>query len=49
MKQATPCRENLPKKSPGSGFVEVSAEAGNGLAKVTMTRKHDVKRVSTGP
>ncbi|MBC7599344.1 MAG: YbaB/EbfC family nucleoid-associated protein, partial [Polaromonas sp.] len=30
-------------------FIEVTAEAGNGLVKVTMTCKHDVKRVEIDP
>jgi hypothetical protein len=49
MKQATAMQENLKKAQDDLAFVEVSAEAGNGLVKVTMTCKHDVKRIEIDP
>ena len=49
MKQATAMQENLKKAQDDLAFVEVSADAGNGLVKVTMTCKHDVKRIEIDP
>jgi DNA-binding YbaB/EbfC family protein len=49
MKQATAMQENLKKAQDDLAFVEVTAEAGNGLVKVTMTCKHDVKRIEIDP
>ncbi len=49
MKQATAMQENLKKAQDDLAFVEVSAEAGNGLVKVTMTCKHEVKRIEIDP
>ena len=49
MKQATAMQENLKKAQDDLAFVEVSAEAGNGLVKVTMTCKHDVKSIEIAP
>lgn len=45
MKQAQAMQDNLKKAQDELAFVEVSAEAGAGLVKVTMTCKHEVKRV----
>ena len=49
MKQAQAMQENLKKAQDDLAFVEVSAEAGSGLVKVTMTCKHDVKRIEIDP
>ncbi len=49
MKQAQAMQENLKKAQEELAFVEVTAEAGSGLVKVTMTCKHDVKRVEIDP
>lgn len=49
MKQATAMQENLKKAQDDLAFVEVTAEAGAGLVKVTMTCKHDVKRIEIDP
>lgn len=49
MKQAQAMQENLKKAQEDLAFVEVSAEAGSGLVKVTMTCKHDVKRIEIDP
>ncbi len=45
MKQAQAMQDNLKKAQDELAFVEVSADAGAGLVKVTMTCKHEVKRV----
>jgi len=49
MKQAQAMQENLKKAQDDLAFVEVSADAGGGLVKVTMTCKHDVKRIEIDP
>ena len=49
MKQATAMQENLKKAQDDLAVVEVTAEAGAGLVKVTMTCKHDVKRIEIDP
>ena len=49
MKQAQSMQENLKKAQDDLAFVEVTAEAGAGLVKVTMTCKHDVKRIEIDP
>ena len=49
MKQAQAMQDNLKKAQDELAFIEVTAEAGNGLVKVTMTCKHDVNRVEIDP
>ena len=49
MKQAQAMQESVKKAQDDLAFVEVTAEAGAGLVKVTMTCKHDVKRVEIDP
>ncbi len=49
MKQAQAMQDNLKKAQDELAFIEVTADAGNGLVKVTMTCKHDVKRVEIDP
>ena len=49
MKQAQAMQENLKKAQDDLAFVEVTADAGAGLVKVTMTCKHDVKRIEIDP
>jgi DNA-binding YbaB/EbfC family protein len=49
MKQAQAMQENMKKAQDDLGNVEVSAESGAGLVKVTMTCKHEVKRVVIDP
>ena len=49
MKQAQAMQENMKKAQDDLGNIEVSAESGAGLVKVTMTCKHDVKRVTIDP
>ena len=49
MKQAQAMQESVKKAQDDLAFVEVTAESGNGLVKVTMTCKHDVKRIEIDP
>jgi hypothetical protein len=49
MKQAQAMQDNLKKAQEELGLIEVSAESGAGLVKVTMTCKHEVKRVEIDP
>jgi DNA-binding YbaB/EbfC family protein len=49
MKQAQAMQDNMKKAQDELGHVEVTAESGAGLVKVTMTCKHDVKRITIDP
>src|SRR3954452_25619090 len=49
MKQAQQMQENLKKAQEELAQMEVEGQAGAGLVKVTMTCRHDVKRVSIDP
>ena len=49
MKQAQAMQDNMKKAQDELAFIEVSAESGAGLVKVTMTCKHEVKRVEIAP
>jgi DNA-binding YbaB/EbfC family protein len=49
MKQAQAMQDNLKKAQDELGQVEVTGEAGSGLVKVTMTCKHEVRRVQIDP
>jgi nucleoid-associated protein EbfC len=49
MKQAQAMQENLRKAQEELATIEVEGQAGAGLVKVTMTCKHDVKRVAIDP
>ncbi|MDB5868507.1 MAG: hypothetical protein JWP96_839 [Polaromonas sp.] len=49
MKQAQAMQDSVKKAQDDLAFVEVTADAGNGLVKVTMTCKHDVKRIEIDP
>ncbi|QJC56805.1 Nucleoid-associated protein YbaB [Polaromonas vacuolata] len=49
MKQAQTMQDNLKKAQDELAFIEVTAESGSGLVKVTMTCKHDVKRIEIDP
>lgn len=49
MKQAQQMQENMQKLQAKIAEMEVEGSAGAGLVKVTMTGKHDVKRVSIDP
>ncbi|MFT4190352.1 MAG: YbaB/EbfC family nucleoid-associated protein [Comamonas sp.] len=49
MKQAQAMQDNLKKAQEELAQIEVQGESGAGLVKVTMTCKHDVKRVEIDP
>jgi hypothetical protein len=49
MKQAQQMQDNMKKMQEQLATVEVEGQSGAGLVKVTMTCKHDVKRVSIDP
>ena len=49
MKQAQAMQDNVEKVQDELAFIEVTAESGSGLVKVTMTCKHEVKRVEIAP
>ena len=49
MKQAQAMQDNLKKAQEELATIEVTGESGAGLVKVTMTCKHDVKRVAIDP
>jgi len=46
MKQAQQMQANMQKAQEEVANMEVEGQAGGGLVKVTMTGRHDVKRVS---
>ena len=49
MKQAQQMQENMKKMQDSLGGIEVEGQSGAGMVKVTMTCKHDVKRVQIDP
>ncbi|HEY7674890.1 MAG TPA: YbaB/EbfC family nucleoid-associated protein [Burkholderiales bacterium] len=49
MKQAQQMQENMRKLQEQLASTEVEGQSGAGLVKVTMTGRHDVKRVSIDP
>jgi DNA-binding YbaB/EbfC family protein len=49
MKQAQQMQDNMKKAQEELALTEVEGQAGAGLVKVTMTCRHDVKRVSIDP
>jgi DNA-binding YbaB/EbfC family protein len=49
MKQAQQMQENLQRAQEQIAAMEVTGESGAGLVKVTMTGRHDVKRVEIDP
>jgi nucleoid-associated protein EbfC len=49
MKQAQTMQDNLKKAQDELAATEVEGQSGAGLVKVTMTCKHDVKRVVIDP
>lgn len=46
MKQAQEMQQNLKKAQEAIARLEVTGESGAGLVKVTMTGKHDVKKIT---
>lgn len=49
MKQAQQMQENMQKMQEQLGSIEVEGQAGAGMVKVTMTCRHDVKRINIDP
>lgn len=49
MKQAQAMQDNLKRAQEELASVEVEGQSGAGLVKVTMTCRHDVKRVRIDP
>jgi DNA-binding YbaB/EbfC family protein len=49
MKQAQQMQENMQRAQEELARTEVEGQSGAGLVKVTMTCRHDVKRVSIDP
>jgi DNA-binding YbaB/EbfC family protein len=49
MKQAQAMQDNLKKVQDELATIEVDGQAGNGLVKITMTCKHEVRRVTIDP
>ena len=49
MKQAQAMQDNLKKVQDELANIEVDGQAGNGLVRITMTCKHDVRRVTIDP
>ena len=49
MRQAQQMQENMRKLQDELASVEVEGQSGAGLVKVTMTCRHDVKRVNIDP
>jgi DNA-binding YbaB/EbfC family protein len=49
MKQAQAMQDNMKKAQDELGNIEVSAESGSGMVKVTMTCKHEVRRITIDP
>ena len=45
MKQAQKMQEDMQKAQQEMGNIEVTGQSGGGMVKVTMTCKHDVKRI----
>ena len=49
MKQAQAMQDNLKRAQDELATIEVEGQSGAGLVKVTMTCKHDVRRVAIDP
>ncbi len=49
MKQAQAMQDNLKRAQEELALMEVEGQSGAGLVKVTMTCRHDVKRVASDP
>jgi DNA-binding YbaB/EbfC family protein len=49
MKQAQMMQENMKKLQDQLGTMEVEGQSGSGKVKVTMTCKHEVRRVAIAP
>ena len=49
MKQAQQMQDNMNKMQDSLGSIEVEGQSGAGMVKVTMTCKHDVRRIAIDP
>ena len=49
MKQAQMMQENMRRMQEQLGAIEVEGLSGSGMVKVTMTCKHEVRRISIDP
>lgn len=49
MKQAQAMQDNMKKMQDQLATIEVEGQSGAGMVKVTMTCKHDVRRVAIDP
>ncbi len=49
MKQAQQVQENVAKAQEELGKIEVEGQSGAGMVSITMTCKHDVRRVKIDP
>ena len=49
MIQAQAMQDNLKKAQDELAFIEVEGQSGNGLVKVLMTCKHEVRRITIDP
>jgi DNA-binding YbaB/EbfC family protein len=49
MKQAQMMQENMRRMQEQLGSMEVEGQSGSGMVKVTMTCKHETRRVSIDP
>ena len=49
MKQAEAMQDNMKRAQDELALLEVEGQSGAGLVKVTMTCKHDVKRIAIDP
>ena len=49
MKQAQAMQENMKRAQDELALLEVEGQSGAGLVKITMSCKHDVKRVTIDP
>jgi len=49
MKQAQQMQEKMQRMQESLGSIEIQGESGAGLVKVTMTCKHEVRRVQIDP
>ncbi len=49
MKQAQAMQENMQKAQAELGNIEVTGEAGGGMVRLTMTCRHDVRKVNIDP
>lgn len=49
MKQAQQMQDNMKKMQDSLGDIEVEGQSGAGMVKITMTCKHDVRRVVIDP